>query len=179
MKAKNQFKIERWIGLLLIFITTATKASETETNWEWLTFRLVIPQTNLVIGDKMPASIVVSNILDQEHFLRFSTQNRCDCGYGYFSIIESATGNKIECKFKPNGDFTMNRNFYLPGHKSHTADFDLNAVFFMTNRGSYSVSAIGWFPVSEPPTNNQFSTIAAPPISIQLSTGTKTNAPPK
>ncbi len=169
------------LAVMLLFMATlqSSVAIETDTNWSWLNLRLVIPETNLMVGDNISASIVVSNITKNEHILHCSADNPCSCGFGRFSIIESITGEKPECRFKSDGAILSNYLISLQSHEFRVFDFDLVAAYAITNAGIYSVSAVGWFPLSEQPTNNQHATMTTPPILIRLSPKTETNTLPK
>jgi hypothetical protein len=145
----------------LIAAFKSSKASEVATNWSWLNLRLVILQTNLAIGENISASVVASNLLENEHVLRWNVGDPCNYGLGRFEIVEMSSGNKIDCKLTRDERaqlFSSYRTF-LQGHKSKIYEADLLKGYVITNAGVYSVQAVGWFPINEPPTNNQYTTV--------------------
>ena len=150
--------------LLLVF---PIKASESWTNWTWVNLGLSIPQTNLVIGGKILASIVVSNTVNEEHVVFYDSVQPCNCGFGWFSIVEVSSGKKVKYFFTPTGFGSVEK--HLAGHKLESFDFDLTRCYAITNAGLYSVSVTGWFPISESLTNQQYATVVTPPIIISLS----------
>jgi hypothetical protein len=173
-------KIHLGVFVAALVFSLSIRASESWTNWNWASLGLAMPQTNVFVGGKIPASITVSNVTDEPHSIHLTTGDRCSCGFYFFSIIELSTGRSIECKI-PREERTIGGSF-SPGvasHKSMSFDFDIADGYTMTNAGFYNVQAIGWFRTSEPPTNRQHATVTTPPILIKLLPKPETNAPPQ
>lgn len=174
--------LKHLLGLtLFLFLSQNARTGESSTNWNWAHFALNIPQQKLILNDEIHASIVVSNTSEAQHLVRWVADNPCGYGFGEFRILDISSGNIIECRHPPDehGVVTLTGASHLQDHMSKTFDFNLAAAYTITNAGVYSVQAIGWFPASEPPTNNQYVTVITPPILISLSPKVETNAPPK
>jgi hypothetical protein len=163
-------------GMMLLALSLSIRASESWTNWTWANIGLSIPKTNFVVGEKIPASIILSNADDRQHFIFHDSSDLSSCGFGWFSIVEVSSGKKADYSLVPSGRGSMR---LIAGHKSESFDFDLAAGYPITNAGLYNVQAVGWFPINEPPTNAANVTKATQPIIILLSQKPKTNAPPK
>lgn len=171
------------VSIVLFFIAALTfcRASEADTNWNGLNIGLVISETNIVVGDEISASIVISNSDESERIVRWQTGDPCNCGFGTFEIVEMSSGKEIECKFsrEERGHIIGSGSIHLQPHKSQTYDLNLTAGYAITNVGSYSVKAVSWFPINEPPTNNRYVPVKTPPLTIWLSQKEETNAPSK
>jgi hypothetical protein len=162
---------------LLVVGLCCLNAAETFTNWNGFTLELIIPQTNLVAGGNIPASIVVSNALDTDCHIPWS-KNLCSCGFAEFSIFEMISGKNIDCNLSTEG--RMFHSFSLgtlTGHQSQSFQFDLGEGYALTNAGVFIVQVKGWLPYRESP--KQRSVVLTPPIFLQLSPKPETNAPPK
>lgn len=155
-------------------------AVETSTNWTWVNFGLSIPQTNLFLGDKMWADIIISNTFHELHPIKWIADDPCGYGFGEFLITEISSQKKIKCKYSMSdrGAITLTGNTDLQSHSAKTFNFNLATAYSITNAGIYSVQAIGWFPLNEPATNHQYVTVTTPPLFIKLSSRRETNAPP-
>lgn len=150
-----------------------------DTNWSWLNFSLSIPKTSFVVGEKIPASIVVSNITNEGHLLRWRADDPCGCGFGKFLIIGAFSTKTNQCKFSPDSSFLGSRQILLESHTSKSFEFDLAAMYFFTNTEPYSVIVKGWFPINGETANRQYFTVQTPAIVIQLSSKGETNTPSK
>jgi hypothetical protein len=162
-------------------VLMSLKASETYTNWGWASLRLVVQKTNLFMGDKILVSAVASNVLENEHILWQYAGDPCLCGPGKILIVEMSSGKEIKCRFSldERAGWADYYSISLQGHKSKSFEVDLQKGYAITNTGFYSVQAVGWFPINEPPTNHQHATVVTPPIVINLLPKSETNAPPK
>ena len=152
-------------------------AAETFTNWNGVAFGLVVPKTNLVAGEKVFASIVISNALDTEYHVPWS-RNLCSCGFGEFSIVEMSSGKTIDCNLSREG--RMFHSFSLgtiKGHESQSFQFDLSEGYALTNRGIFIVQAKGWLPERDAP--KQRSIVLTPPLVLWLSPETESNVSSK
>ena len=174
------FKGQIVICFFIAALGTCT-AGETYTNWDGLYVGLVIPKTNVVFGDEIRASIVISNSVEKEHIVRWQTGDSCSCGFGTFEIVEVSSGKQIECKFsrEERGHIIGSGSVHLQPHQSRVFSLDLMNGYAISNAGPYSVTASRWFPLNEPPTNNQYMTVTTPPVFIFISPKPETNAPPK
>lgn len=157
------------LAVLFGFSCVTVQAGETSTNWDWLNFKLIVSKTNFFIGDKIPATLVVSNIVKNEHVLRYSHDWPCTCGFGTFSVTEVATGNKYECNYRFDGAMLSNSRILMQSHQSKGFDFDLSGNYTLTNPGVYCIRGVAWFPLSEPPTDRRYTNVITPPIFIILS----------
>ena len=175
IQSKNCPHVLNWILAvsLLLVLSLPVGASESWTNWTWVNIGLSIPQTNLTVGGKINASILVSNTVDEARIV-YRDSGPCNCGFGYFSIIEVSSGKKIKYPFVPSGFGSFQP---LAGHKFESFDFDLTDGYVITNAGLYSVSVVGWFPLNEPPTNSQHAMVETPSIIINILPKVETNAP--
>jgi hypothetical protein len=144
-------------------------AAESFTNWDGLTLRLVLSQTNFVAGTPISASITVSNAAATGRIIWYS-KRICDCGFGSFIIHEISSEKEVKCAIFDN-DFSSSA-FGLRPNQTQSFNFNLKSAYAITNPGDYSIQATARFPLYEPP-NGQFTNIVTPPIIISL-----TNTPP-
>jgi len=90
----------RTVYVASFVLTMAISTSNGEvvsTNWNGLSFQLVMPGTNWFIGDPIPASLVMSNTVESEQVVRWRTGDLCGCGFGLFEIIEMSSGTQMKC----------------------------------------------------------------------------------
>jgi len=171
------------VAFVALMLTFSTGRSEmVETNWNGLSFQLVMPQTNWFIGDSISASLVMSNAAASKQIVRWNTGDVCGCGFGLFEIVNLSSGKQIKCHIPDNERTVMGAGMVgLIPNQSYGFDANLVAGYSLTNSGLYSVRGIHYFYVTEPPTptNRQTIPVVTPPIIISLSPKTDANSPPK
>jgi hypothetical protein len=179
-KSKNIKRLHVWFVGILLFLPSLNLqrlwAETTFTNQDNLGFGLMIPKTNLIAGDKVIASMIVSNGLDVERSVGWGTGNPCSIGFGEFLIMEKSNGRKIDCAipFEDRVGFVSESLGIMGGHQSRAFEFNLADGYALTNAGVYTVQAVGKFQYHETP-NNRF-TLLAPPITVWLSPKAETNS---
>ena len=176
----SKFRSAILLGMIAVTsFSQAAPAAESGIEWSGLAFKLTALKTNFVSTESITVSIVVSNTTEANHPLRWSADNPCHCGLGYLAITNIGTGKSAECQIPDDGGVLGSYLEFLKGHKSKTFEFNIATTHAVTNAGTYSVQAIGWFPIYEPPTNRQYATIITPPIFIRVLPRQDTNSPPK
>ena len=163
--------------LVWIFAISAVKGEIACTNWNGIAFQLVMPGTNLFVGDPIPVSLVMSNASDRDQIVRWQSGDPCGCGFGLFEIMDLSSGNPMECKSPDHQRPIIGAGMIgLKPHQSHGYDSNLLMGYSLTNSGLYSIRGVHYFYVTEPPTptNRQIVSVATPPVKILLSY--KTNA---
>lgn len=164
----------------LSLTVSATKSEVVSTNWNGLALKLVIPETNMVIGDAICASLIISNTASVEQVVRWNTGDPCGCGFGLFEITDMSSGKQIKCHIPDDERSVIGAGMInLTPHRTHGFDANLLAGYSLTNSGLYSVRGVHYFYSSEPPTNRQTIPVVTPPIVILLCPKTGTNSPPK
>lgn len=167
-----------WILLLLAL--EVVHATEAHTNHDWVSFGVSISKTNFFAGDKVPASMVVSNVSETVHYLRPVHGDQCGPGFGEFQISEMTSGKTIECKFSAEQRLPYSAALdTLEGHRVESFEINLAYGYGLTNSGIYTVQAMGKFSTNDPPTASNFFSITTPPVIIYLSPKADTNAPSK
>jgi hypothetical protein len=165
----------------LCFLANALylRAAETKTNSNWISFGLFIPKTNLVVGDRILASMICSNSTEMGHYLYGAHGDPCGTGFGEFWITETTSGDKVQCRFKDRMPYSYQLDL-LEGHTERGFSFDLRDVYHLTNTGVYAIQASGRFTTNnlkEKP--DHYFSVVTPPIIISLSPKVETNVPPK
>lgn len=173
----HRFAAAMFVGILSLQI----QAGEAWTNWNWRAIGLFIPQTNITVGFPIEASIVVSNTFHESRSFPNLSGDPCGCGFGNFLITELSSGQEISCRTPKyqRGDFTGCFSITLAPKQIHSYNFDLNAVFAITNSGKYSIKVVAVLPFAEPQTNYSYTTVMTPQIIINVLPKIQTNAPPK
>lgn len=138
-------------------------------------FRLVIPKTNFVAGEKIPASLIASNALDRERLLDWHSGDPCWAGIGEFLIVEERSGKRMDC-VAPLDEraHVMSASLGpLLDHASQEFPAELLRGYTLTHAGAYSVQAAGKFRLLESPTT--YVTLTTPPVITSLSPRIETN----
>lgn len=168
------------IWLILLFVSSASLwqllGETTFTNQDGLGFGLVVSKTNLTVGDKVLASMIVSNGLDVERTVGWATGNPCSTKFGEFLIIEKDSGKRIDCTLplRHRIDFVSESLGVFEGHESQEFGFNLVDGYGLTNAGIYTVQAMGKFQYHESP-EKRF-TLLTPPIVVYLAPKAETNS---
>ena len=179
-QAKNCFS--RYGVLLLCgsFFAGApsVEAGEISTNWTWLHMALDVPQTNVIAGLSVPASIIISNTTSEDsHNILWATGDPCNCGFGTLIIHEVSTGKEIECKIPEwqRGNIIGSYWPQIKAHQSRSFNFDL-ASFAMTNIGTYSIQAEGRFRLYNLSTNTEEAVVTTSPIFVSVLADTNSSS---
>lgn len=151
------------------------------TNRNGLALFLTIPQTNIICGDKISITVIVSNMTSIERRLDWATGNPCSTGFGEFRIVETGSGKLLDCQLplEDRVNFLSHSLDYLGSHEVKRFEKNLAYGYAVTNVGIYSIQFAGSFRSLKTP--DIFFDLTTPPIEISISsktTDTSSSAPP-
>ncbi len=149
------------------------------TNQDDLFFEIVMPKTNWVAGEKITASMVISNISSVTRMIPWQYGDPCTTGFGEYLIINGKTGKRLDCIVSLENRTTIGPNSLGLFEKDEFKRFESNLtrVYGLTNAGDYWIQATGRFQYVGSP--EKYFTLVTPRITISLSPKAETNAPPK
>jgi hypothetical protein len=172
-----------------LFISTSNNpilASETSTNWTWADLKLTMTQTNFYVGEKIPVTLIVSNISEIEHPICENVSDPCLFGPGKLIVTDLSANHDMNCKYtleQRASAYSMRGSYDVAVRSKQAKRYgtDLNSGFALTNAGLYHVQFMAWLRDSEVESNLPFkyTNITTPPILIRLSPKNETNAPPQ
>lgn len=139
------------------------------TNQDGLALFLTVPKTDFFCGEKIPATIIVSNMTTIERRLDWATGNPCSTGFGEFWIVETNSNRTISCQLplEDRANFVSQSLDSLEGHQLRTFQKNLVYGYALTNAGNYSIQFTGRFWPSK--STDGGGILTTPPLMISVS----------